>query len=86
MQVLSEIKNKNEITKPKPKKRTPEVTQIANEESYVLTDDSIVDEDDTEKDPDWMRTPLYNRIKKLLVICLNQLSSNANLNYRRHTL
>lgn len=31
------------------------------------TDDSSI-EDDVDKDPDWRKTPFYNRIKSLLVI------------------
>lgn len=36
-----------------------------------MQDDSITTEDDDDKDPDWVKTPLYNRIQKLQVIIMN---------------
>lgn len=47
---------------------TPKVQKISSKyyENSFLSDDSFV-EDDVEKDPDWTRTPLYNKIQKLLV-------------------
>ncbi|KAF7401535.1 hypothetical protein HZH68_007355 [Vespula germanica] len=46
---------------------TPTVQKISSKyyENSFLSDDSFV-EDDVEKDPDWTRTPLYNKIQKLL--------------------
>ncbi|XP_035733121.1 chromosome-associated kinesin KIF4-like [Vespa mandarinia] len=46
---------------------TPKVQKISSTyyENSFISDDSFV-EDDVEKDPDWTRTPLYNKIQKLL--------------------
>ncbi|XP_071860404.1 kinesin-like protein 3A [Bombus fervidus] len=52
------IQNKENV-KPKAIKKV-QVEDIQSE-----TDDSTI-EDDVEKDPDWTRTPLYNRIRSLL--------------------
>lgn len=52
--------NSSNTSNPKQKKTT-----VFDENSFVLTDDSYV-EDDVEKDPDWSRTPVYSRIQKLL--------------------
>ncbi|XP_031370407.1 chromosome-associated kinesin KIF4A isoform X1 [Apis dorsata] len=59
-QTLSnKIQNKENI-----KPKTVRKTEI---EEFPLTDDSINEEDDDiEKDPDWKRTPLYNRVQSLI--------------------
>ncbi|KOC66714.1 Chromosome-associated kinesin KIF4A [Habropoda laboriosa] len=46
--------------------------RVTREDECPPTDDSIITDDDVEKDPDWTNTPLYNRIQKLL---------NATKNY-----
>ncbi|XP_058809269.1 chromosome-associated kinesin KIF4A [Phymastichus coffea] len=33
-------------------------------DSFTITDDSLLEEDDDENDPDWQKTPLYTRIRK----------------------
>lgn len=43
------------------------IKDVQVEDIQSETDDSTI-EDDVEKDPDWTRTPLYNRIRNLLVI------------------
>lgn len=47
---------------------TPKIQKLSSQyfENSFGSDDSFV-EDDIEKDPDWTQTPLYNRIRKLLV-------------------
>jgi len=55
------IENKNSS-----KKRKMESEII--DENYLSHDDSSMMEDDVDKDPDWKKTPLYNRIQKLQVI------------------
>lgn len=70
-QILTE--NLNEKSS---KKRKTDKIEIINEIAYSSHDDSSMMEDDTDKDPDWKKTPLYNRIQKLQVIlcygnCLN---------------
>ncbi|XP_033227656.1 chromosome-associated kinesin KIF4 [Belonocnema kinseyi] len=50
---------KKKAPKPKSLLETPDYNAI------LLTDESIVD-DDVENDPDWIKTPLYNRIQKLM--------------------
>lgn len=52
--------------KPKPKMK-PKLIEESFSESFGLTDDSIMDEDDEENDPDWKKTPLFNRIKVMEV-------------------
>lgn len=42
--------------------------EIIDENVYLSHDDSSMMEDDVDKDPDWKKTPLYNRIQKLQVI------------------
>lgn len=70
LQVLTEVKNRNEINKTKQKnKRQTTVIEVIDENIYPDSDDSNV-EDDVERDPDWTQTPLYNRIQKLLVFHL----------------
>ncbi|XP_076618260.1 kinesin-like protein 3A [Colletes latitarsis] len=61
--VLSEIKDTNTVVKPKAKRQTMRVTELIDENTYPLSDDSIID--DPDKDPDWVHTPFYNRIQKL---------------------
>lgn len=68
IQILNEIKDTNKKSKSKIKKQTIKVVEIIDENMSPPLDDSILDCDDTEKDPDWTRTPLYNRIQKLQVI------------------
>ncbi|XP_076163701.1 kinesin-like protein 3A isoform X2 [Ptiloglossa arizonensis] len=63
--ILNEIKDTNKKSKSKIKKQTIKVVEIIDENMSPPLDDSILDCDDTEKDPDWTRTPLYNRIQKL---------------------
>lgn len=47
----------------------PKIVKKVEIEEFPLTDDSINEEDDDiEKDPDWKRTPLYNRVQSLIVI------------------
>uniref|UniRef100_A0ABD2VXV7 Kinesin motor domain-containing protein n=1 Tax=Trichogramma kaykai TaxID=54128 RepID=A0ABD2VXV7_9HYME len=50
----------NRNPKPKPKPLTD-----LYETSFGFTDESIINDDDDENDPDWTKTPLYNRIQKL---------------------
>ncbi|KZC08147.1 Chromosome-associated kinesin KIF4A [Dufourea novaeangliae] len=64
--VLTEVKNKNEMSKSIAKRQTRDI-KLMNENCNPEADDTIVDdEDDVRRDPDWIRTPLYNRIRKLL--------------------
>lgn len=45
----------------------------------VLTDDSVM-EDDDENDPDWRKTPLYSRIRKQeVIIFIYLLDSSSNI-------
>lgn len=45
----------------------PKTVKKVEIEEFPLTDDSINEEDDDiEKDPDWKRTPLYNRVQSLI--------------------
>lgn len=46
------------------------MTGVVDENSYPHSDDSPVE--DVENDPDWTRTPLYNRIQSLLVIRVDE--------------
>lgn len=47
----------------------PKIIRKVEIEEFPLTDDSNNEEDDDiEKDPDWKRTPLYNRVQSLIVI------------------
>ena len=51
------------------KKKAPKPKSVLDTPDYnaiLLSDESIVD-DDVENDPDWIKTPLYNRIQKLMV-------------------
>jgi len=53
-----------------PEKRKTENKTVFLEDAYPLHDDSLTIEDDVSKDPDWKKTPLYNRIQKIQVIML----------------
>jgi hypothetical protein len=66
--VLTETSN-NIMKKPKPKTKSKSTLESVPYDSFILTDDSII-EDDDENDPDWRKTPLYNRIQKLEVCFL----------------
>lgn len=46
---------------------------IAYESSFMLSDDSVIEDDDA-NDPDWRKTPLYTRIHKLEVYLLFQFT------------
>ncbi|XP_029043821.2 chromosome-associated kinesin KIF4-like [Osmia bicornis bicornis] len=61
---LNEIKSGNKISKPKVNKNVKKSTESVDLD--LPTDDSIVEDDDPVNDPDWTRTPLYNRIQKLM--------------------
>ncbi|KAG5310628.1 KIF4 protein, partial [Acromyrmex insinuator] len=60
-------KNLDENKKSSPKKRKTEskIKEEIFENAYLSYNDSLVIEDDVDKDPDWKNTPLYNRIQKL---------------------
>lgn len=74
-QVLTENNlNKKSSLKSKIKKTTEKLDIIHDETIYQLQDDSLIEEDDVDKDPDWKKTPLYNRIQKLQVIILYNLT------------
>ncbi|KAL6262365.1 hypothetical protein P5V15_007454 [Pogonomyrmex californicus] len=65
-QVLTENNLNNENKKSWSKRRKIESKiDIIDENAYLSHDDSLVIEDDVDKDPDWKKTPLYNRIQKL---------------------
>jgi hypothetical protein len=53
-----------------PEKRKTENKTVFLEDAYPLHDDSLI-EDDVSKDPDWKKTPLYNRIQKIQVIMIS---------------
>ncbi|XP_011865378.1 PREDICTED: chromosome-associated kinesin KIF4 [Vollenhovia emeryi] len=58
--------NLNRANKPLPKKRRGEgSTEVIDENAYLSPDESSMIEDDIDKDPDWKKTPLYNRIQKM---------------------
>lgn len=60
-QLSNKIQNKENMK--------PKTVRKVEIEEFPLTDDSINEEDDDiEKDPDWKRTPLYNRVQSLIVI------------------
>lgn len=48
-----------------PKKEKSSKMEITH--NIIELDDSLTIEDDVNKDPDWRRTPLYNRIRKIEV-------------------
>jgi len=58
------IENKKSSKKRKMEGKIEEII----DENYLSHDDSSMMEDDVDKDPDWKKTPLYNRIQKLQVI------------------
>ena len=62
----SQNSKKKKAAKPKSLLDTPEYNAI------ILTDESLVD-DDVENDPDWTKTPLYNRIQKLMVLIIEMI-------------
>ncbi|XP_011643577.1 chromosome-associated kinesin KIF4A isoform X1 [Pogonomyrmex barbatus] len=64
-QVLTENNLNNENKKSWSKRRKMESKIDIDENAYLSHDDSLVIEDDVDKDPDWKKTPLYNRIQKL---------------------
>ncbi|XP_076646621.1 chromosome-associated kinesin KIF4B-like [Halictus rubicundus] len=77
--VLMEVKNKNEVSKPRSKRET-RVVQLIDENTFPESDDIFDDDDDdVERDPDWTRTPLYNRIKKLWNTTKTNSSSRSAL-------
>lgn len=47
----------------KPKPKILEAVADYDGDSFMSTDESYIDDD--ENDPDWRKTPLYNRIQKL---------------------
>lgn len=60
-QLSNKIQNKENMK--------PKIVRKVEIEEFPLTDDSNNEEDDDiEKDPDWKRTPLYNRVQSLIVI------------------
>ncbi|EZA47603.1 chromosome-associated kinesin KIF4 isoform X2 [Ooceraea biroi] len=63
-QVLTEKNSSNENVS-LPKKRKTKNETIFLEDAYPVHEDSLTIEDDIDKDPDWKKTPLYNRIQKL---------------------
>ncbi|XP_053989871.1 chromosome-associated kinesin KIF4-like, partial [Hylaeus volcanicus] len=63
--VLSDSSDNIKKSKPKVKKQTSRLVELVDANTCPLSDDSITECDDTEKDPDWIHTPLYNRIRKL---------------------
>jgi len=65
---LTENNLKNKDTSLPEKRKTENKTVL--EDAYPLHDDSLTIEDDVSKDPDWKKTPLYNRIQKIQVIIL----------------
>ncbi|XP_003703069.1 kinesin-like protein 3A isoform X1 [Megachile rotundata] len=77
--VLNEIQNTSEVSKPKGTKKAKKTVEIDQEFIYPATDDSIVENDDTENDPDWTQTPLYNRIQKLLSTTKNSSLDHTTL-------
>lgn len=46
----------------------PKVNEVTEEEDIYFEDESIIEVDDNEKDPDWRQTPFYKRIRSLLVM------------------
>ncbi|KAH0949886.1 hypothetical protein HN011_002770 [Eciton burchellii] len=62
-EVLTENNSNNKDTS-LPEKRKTENKTVFLEDAYPLHDDSLI-EDDVSKDPDWKKTPLYNRIQKI---------------------
>ncbi|XP_011173030.1 chromosome-associated kinesin KIF4 isoform X2 [Solenopsis invicta] len=63
-QVLTE-NNVNVNKKAKKRKTEESKMEIIEEDGSLLHDNSSIIEDDTDKDPDWKKTPLYSRIQKL---------------------
>ncbi|XP_053989856.1 chromosome-associated kinesin KIF4A-like [Hylaeus volcanicus] len=63
--ILSDSLDNIKKSKPKVKKQTSRLVELVDANTCPLSDDSINECDDIEKDPDWMHTPLYNRIRKL---------------------
>lgn len=78
-QILTE-NNLNGNKKSKKRKRDNK-TEIIDEIAYSSPDDSSMIEDDIDKDPDWKKTPLYNRIQKLQVILCYGSYFNLNNKY-----
>ncbi|KAG5325691.1 KIF4 protein, partial [Pseudoatta argentina] len=65
-QVSTENLNENKKSSPKKRKTESKIKEeIFDKNAYLSYDDSLVIEDDVDKDPDWKNTPLYNRIQKL---------------------
>lgn len=64
-QILNEsnFSNENKRSKSFKKERAISTTEMIDENADL--DVSVTMEDDVSKDPDWMNTPLYNRIQKL---------------------
>ena len=48
--------------------RPKKVREFKSKDFELVTDVSSTEDDNVEKDPDWIQTPLYNRIQNLLVI------------------
>lgn len=71
-------KNKPEKKNTRSSSRKRSREEEEEEDQAVLTamihDDTFMIEDDVDKDPDWKKTPLYNRIQKSQVIMLNNIS------------
>lgn len=67
----------------KKRKTESKIEEIIDENAYLSHDDSSMMEDDVDKDPDWKKTPLYSRIRKLQVIlcCRNHLNYDKRFKY-----
>lgn len=65
----SNFSNENKRSKSFKKERAISTTEMIDENADL--DVSVTMEDDVSKDPDWMNTPLYNRIQKLQVIIMH---------------
>ncbi|XP_076378598.1 kinesin-like protein 3A [Megalopta genalis] len=76
--VLMEVQNKNEISKSKIRRQT-KVTDLIDENTFPDSDGSQIYDDDVEKDPDWTRTPLYNRMRKFWNTSKNTSSERSTL-------
>ncbi|XP_076282466.1 kinesin-like protein 3A isoform X2 [Lasioglossum baleicum] len=60
--VLTEIKDKNKVSEPRTRRET-RVVELIDENTFPELNDTF--DDDVARDPDWTRTPLYNRMRKL---------------------
>ncbi|CAD1473299.1 unnamed protein product, partial [Heterotrigona itama] len=63
---IEEYKNENESKIQNENVKPKKVREFKSKNYELETDDSSTEDDNIEKDPDWIQTPLYNRIQSLL--------------------